>query len=445
MTAGRAAPCLPWHRLRFPLSAGRLALLVAVVLLLGVSGREYYSADGLALQQVAQNLLAGHGPVLTDTVALEPFGHWHDGRLYAKFGVGQSLLLMPYIIAGRFLGVLTGFAAAERIVVSCFNTGVVALIAYYFWWLVQGLGRPDRVRRDLTLLLVFTTPLWVYAKQDFPEPLCALLLLVALDAMLRGRHWRAGLVLGAAALVRHDLALLAGLWLLLPPAGAGWRSRARFMLGLLPGAVLALGYNYARYGALLTTGFGDADEKFSTPLLLGLGGLLFSPGKSLFIYAPVLILLPAAWLALRRIRAQLAWSLLLMVVGYIVLHALWYAWMGGWCWGPRRLVPLLPLLMLPLAVWDDGKPHRLRLLFVFALCGLLVNFAGVAVNFSDYLSTDYYRIDTIFTAANSPVAWHWRHILTNGNDFLWSGSAALSALWVMFGLAALLGIARTGR
>lgn len=420
------------------MTAGRLALLVAAVLLLGASGH-MYSADGMALWQVAQNLLAGRGPVIADY--LQEFGHWHEGRLYSKFGVGHSVLLMPLALAGRMLGAGDG----ELIAVSLANAGVVALIAYYFWWALQALGAGGRVRRDLTLLLIFTTPLWVYAKLDFPEPLCALMLLAALDAMLRGRHVRAGILLGASVLVRHDMALIAGLWLLLPPAGDGWRARARLLPGLLLFAVIALGYNHARYGSLLTTGFGDSDETFSTPLLTGLSGLLFSPGKSLFIYAPVLILLPAAWLLLRRTRPQLAWSLLLVVVGYTLLHAKWYAWMGGWCWGPRRLVPLLPLLMLPLALWDDGGVRRARLLFAFGLCGLLVNFAGVAVNYNDYLKYEYHRVDTIFTAANSPVAWHWQHLLTNGNDFMWADSVSLSVLWAICGAVVIAWLAWPGR
>jgi len=360
-------------------TAGRLALLIGAILLLGASGH-VYSADGLALWQVAHNLLAGRGPVLA--AALQDFGHWHEGRLYSKFGIGQSVLLLPFAVAGRLAG-------AEEVAVALFNTLVVTLIAFWFGRVLDGLGVAGQVRRKLTLLLVFTTPLWAYAKHDFPEPLCALLLLGALDQALRGRHLRAGLVLGAAVLVRHDLALIAAVWLAAYPV-AGRVERARYLTGLLPAALLAMAFNYARYGAPLMTGFGDSDEQFSTPLGMGLGGLLFSPGKSLFIYAPVLVLFPAAWLQLRRARPTLAWSLFWTCVAYTLLHAKWYAWMGGWCWGPRRLVPLLPLLMLPLAWWHDGSiPHRARLLLAFGLCGLLVNFAGVAVNYNDYLATDY--------------------------------------------------------
>ncbi len=404
-----------------------LVLLVASLLLMGASGH-LYSADGLALWQVAHNLLAGHGPVIAPKLAA--FGHWHDGKLYAKFGLGHSLLLLPFVVAGSVTGALAGNPAAEGMAVAFANTAVVTLLAGFFWQLLGTFGIADGVRRDLTLLLVFTTPLWVYAKQDFPEPLCALLLTLTLLLIRRGRHLAAGLAAGALLLVRFDCAVPVAAFLVVYPV-RDRHAAARFVTGIMPGAVLLLLYNFARYGSFFTTGFGDPDETFSTPLLLGLGGLLFSPGKSLLLYAPVLLLLPAAWLAMRRHEERLAWLLLLMSVAYTVLHAKWYAWMGGWCWGPRRLVPLLPVFMLAMAWWPAATWLRRRLLFVLALCGLLVNLAGVAVNYNDYLLTEYHRVDTIFTAEHSPVLWHWRHILSHGHDFL-PLAPPLLAGWVLF-------------
>jgi len=78
---------------------------------------------------------------------------------------------------------------------------------------------------------------------------------------------------------------------LLATSGKDRRARdlAIFALPVLLFLALALGYNFMRFGSLFQTGYGGM-AVFSTPLLVGLYGLLFSAGKSLFLYAPIVAL-----------------------------------------------------------------------------------------------------------------------------------------------------------
>src|SRR4029079_602925 len=79
------------------------------------------------------------------------------------------------------------------------------------------------------------------------------------------------------------------------------------------------------------------------PLWTGLRGLLFSPGKSLFLYAPWLLLaLPGAFLLLRRAGRD-AVLLPLFPAAVVVLYGMKLGWHGG-SWGPRYLLPIVPLL-----------------------------------------------------------------------------------------------------
>lgn len=62
--------------------------------------------------------------------------------------------------------------------------------------------------------------------------------------------------------------------------------------------ILAL-YNWFRFGSLFDFGYGT--EKFGSSLLAGLYGILLSPGRSLFIYSPILTLaIPGAWLFYKK-------------------------------------------------------------------------------------------------------------------------------------------------
>jgi len=405
-----------------------LSLFVLAVLLLGAGGH-IYSADGMAQWHVARNLLAGQGPVLP--LHLRDFGREVDDRIYSKFGIGESLLLIPMLLVARGSGIILtcGGPGWERLVLSFFNTGVVALSALVFYLTTAAYNKSPSVRRNFTLLLVFTTPLWHYSKTLFPEPLCALGLITAFGLIRFGRPLLAGLVWGFLLSVRLDLFIMIPCWFVFMP-DRSWKNISRFVLGLIPGIILVAGYNYARFGSIVTTGFGDPDERFSTPLLLGLGGLLFSPGKSIFLYAPVLLLLPVAWWKFKKIEPHSAWLILSSALVYTVLHAKWYAWMGGWCWGPRRLVPLLPLLFVPLLMLEGRQTRWRRLLLGFGLLGLLVNFLGVAVNYNDYLRWAYYTQDTIFNWQYSPIVWHLTHLFTNGDDFAF-GSSPLALVWTV--------------
>lgn len=70
----------------------------------------------------------------------------------------------------------------------------------------------------------------------------------------------------------------------------------------------------------------------------------------------------------------------------LALYSRWHLWEGGWCWGPRFLVPVIPLLALPIAAVVDDPPARDRVRAVKALVALsmVVAFSSHMVNFHDY-------------------------------------------------------------
>jgi len=78
---------------------------------------------------------------------------------------------------------------------------------------------------------------------------------------------------------------------------------------------------------------------FSYPLAFGLLSLLFSFGKGVALFAPGLWLLfkrtamPAP-AVLRTWQRHSIW----IVVGLLLVYAKWWAWPGGWFWGPRFLL-----------------------------------------------------------------------------------------------------------
>jgi hypothetical protein len=161
-----------------------------------------------------------------------------------------------------------------------------------------------------------------------------------------GRAVAAGLLCGLIAANRPPDAVLAAA---LGAYGLFWFGRR---LGLLAaGAALPMGllllYNLGVAGHI-AGGYGLKGRAafLQHDLISGLGGLLFSPTRGLFVFSPFLLFLVLAWRHLPRDRGER--GLLLASAAGVVLQVVLYAktdWRTGVSWGPRYLTDLLPLLL----------------------------------------------------------------------------------------------------
>lgn len=137
--------------------------------------------------------------------------------------------------------------------------------------------------------------------------------------------------------------------------------------------IIAL-YNLARFGSPFTSGyyFGEG-EGFNRPFLVGIFGLTLSPYRGLVWYAPIVLLaLPGAWRLYRQQRA-VTWLLLALIAAPFAVYASWWSWHGGVVWGPRFLLPVLPLIMLCTApIVERAFDHAAIRLGVIALAMLSI-------------------------------------------------------------------------
>jgi hypothetical protein len=75
---------------------------------------------------------------------------------------------------------------------------------------------------------------------------------------------------------------------------------------------------------------------YSYPFILGILSILLSFGKGLLFFCPGLLLIGFAWKFISvPIERKLMIFWLLIVLGLILAYASWWAWYGGWYWGPR--------------------------------------------------------------------------------------------------------------
>lgn len=155
---------------------------------------------------------------------------------------------------------------------------------------------------------------------------------------------------------------------LLPPVLGGMGVLAENLL--LRGGLFDTGYSGDHGNPTLLPYSGQPG--FSYPFILGLYGILFSSGKGLLFFAPGLTLtragrMPRVWLA--------------FLVGLVLVYASWWAWYGGFFWGPRFfLFASLPAsLALALALHDGGATRTRRAIsLVVLLLSAWVGYCGLA-------------------------------------------------------------------
>jgi hypothetical protein len=181
--------------------------------------------------------------------------------------------------------------------------------------------------------------------------------------------------------------------------------------------------NHARFGNYLAFEPTATAKGFTTPLWLGLYGNLFSVGRSIFLYSPPAIL--AAFAFSRFHRARRAEAILFAAIAaiYLLVYSMYGYWEGGWAWGPRFLVPVLPFLVIPLGYLVTSKRWAV-VVAALAVLGVGVQILGVAVNYS-YVYWDWSQMNLLPKTAFlwvpeiSAIPTHLRDLLSGRNIDLW--------------------------
>lgn len=305
-----------------------------------------------------------------------------------KYGPLHSVIMLPTYALGYALGLVSGSSDPHRTgyrVTAFVLTPILLSTLLGIWYiLARRLGYSIRASGVGAWTLFWCSLLLPYSRLLFSEILTAILFLgAALCFFPDGRAPRpAGFfLLGAATLNYLVFAPLLSFAVLAIPVrewqlGRNATARRLALFGVLSvGATVVswAAYNYARYDSVLK--FGYDGETFSTPVLRGLYGLLASPGRGLLYYS-----LPSAFAVMligaRVIRGR-DWRdsvVLGTFFFYLLLYAHWGSFEGGWCWGPRFLLPFLPLLHLAFLPLLGNTPRvasaSLATLFSF---GFLVN------------------------------------------------------------------------
>jgi len=340
-----------------------------------------------------------------------------DGRRYARDGLLPALALAPAEALASLLPRAPSAAWQVVLVESAGAALCAALTCVLLFAGARRLGASVGASLASTALVAFSTTLAFQARVPDGSALAALLLLGAVQAARATTGSRstaaaffAGALGGLAAMIELEYALPA----LVLVAGATMRqiaaahtdggdaAEARSRAATV--ALAALGPLTAGVGLALLHRRVIGWQPLPGDLGEGLIGLLLSTGKSALLYNPPLVLAPFALKAMWRARRADAALTLAALLALLLATARLADWHGDPAWGPRRLLPLVPIALEPLAPWLDGLFGRARAWARVACVALGIAGLGVQALGAVFPPSEFLRlVDVVRGATGAPV------------------------------------------
>lgn len=393
--------------------------------------------------------LIGQVPVLFDPTRNLHYLIQVEGHYYSKYSPIPSLLSLPLYSVFMIIGNNERYELypfLSRIMSVVISSSVSTILYLILRSLVQ-----QRVAVLLTFLYAFGTFTWASATTTLStQSTGELFLVLTLFTIFRYHvkpnnetsRWKTFVLIGLTTslmVATRPQSFFVALLLIayvIHVASSKMRALATITLGGLPTLLLLGSYNTHSFGAPYKTGYGvEALQGWTTPIWIGLPGILFSPSHGLLMYSPILLIaLAFAWKVWRPQGSTcattgsrkpekiiLARYIIIACFVQLLLMSHWWAWYGGVAYNQRMLQEIHPLLILLLAyVWKKFWRYRAFLvLFVGAsFWSIWMNIARVTF-YENHLSwVGVYRPDLLWSIQKSELAMY-----LNWYDFssFWKG------------------------
>jgi len=351
------------------------------------------------------NGMVGYGPYFAARVN----GHWMSAYPILTSLVATPVFVVPAIYA-EHSGVEPGTSKMRFLALMAekLSAAILAALGAAIFYLALRRILPENGALQLVFIYAIASPTWNLSAQAlWLQNLTELSLVLLIWALITDRGTRAsaawiGLALALAVANKLTNAVVAFpmiAWFCFrelrrarQTEDAAPTSRIVSLFVPLAGlGLFVLWYNFHYFGSILgaytatfeTLGYSGVVGGFQggwRPFLDGLAGLLISPNRGLFLFVPWTVL--SLWGAVRLWQeSETGWERWLLA-GSLLLY-LTYAkllrWYGGYTFGPRYLVDLMPVFVLCLVpVWRAAvTPLRRGVFASLVVLALAVQFLGV--------------------------------------------------------------------
>jgi hypothetical protein len=387
--------------------AGRVFLFFSLAFLLTTS-REPPWADAHVVYDTTENLVDNFQLDVRLTGGSPWFYAVRDGRRYGVFPLGNVIAMVPSYLVEKSLRWIP-WLPSKPLSAFCAHISPALLMAgacALLFTLLRRRGMTPGWSFGGAAIFGFATLGFIYARVPYSEALQTIALLWLVERTfaqgesptVAGLAW---LGVSAGVLINSKLVYALVLPFVVAYLVAAWRRQGLLRRGLFSSLLgvfafaqfvaVALWHNRIKTGSFWTSGYQIPEGIFSGDLGAGVYGFLFSTGKSVFLYAPPVIFgllgLPRA-LRFRRADAML---IVAICVVCILFNAKFRHWHADYCWGPRHLVSLMPLVILLAFPWLPEFVSRgrtwLRRMVVSSIvaAGVVVQLLGASIYWDHYI------------------------------------------------------------
>ena len=361
--------------------------------------------------RIAQSmqLYENHTLILPDSVGDNSHGNiiYSNNGKFSVYNPGQILLItIPYSLTSLIGSYdihshyITGF------IFSFFNLFIYGLIIFLFYDIGGILGINKTKKLIVTLIFGFSSYVFSHAQSTYEHVIEAYILLLLLKYLLLIKHEKCiqkslliGLFFGIGILFRSSFILLFPILFIVKKGNYKYIA---LTLSLFVAIILI--YNYYRTNSVFDTGyfsaweiaFPDKHPFFSFSYIpRNVFLLLFSPAKGLFIFSPSLLLI-FLLLYKTKINKNLLRIVIYSTSLYFIVYASNFAWHGSaWCWGPRYIVPVIPLLYLLLFYVNFKKVPKI-IVITIVFFSTFIQIIGISIPFKRDLLEIYNNDGDVF-------------------------------------------------
>ncbi|MFH1055463.1 MAG: hypothetical protein V1744_05145 [Candidatus Altiarchaeota archaeon] len=334
-----------------------------------------------------------------------------NDRLYSDRAPGMAFATAPFYLAGKVLSSFipmpsyySGFNQGNPSVFTSLLMPVLAggLCVVLAYLVCRELGAGIYGSSVAAITLAFGTILWKYSGTLFSHSLSEFLMLLSLYLALtlkdfRRQYMRSCVLffaLGYMVLTEYANVLLTAIMLIYILSTKKMTLREmlspKIHLLCLAAPILAIAaYNQINFGNPFTTAYnfapqhpwvGKLGESLTTPLLVGLRGLLLTaPGidGGLFVTTPVLIFAVWGFTYLHKDRRNEALLIASLFAAHLLFYSKFRTWNGGAVEDTRYILTVTPMLVIPLSAWVEGfllkrKTQGERTLYEALMWSLLI-------------------------------------------------------------------------
>ncbi|NOQ68299.1 hypothetical protein GQ568_02565 [Patescibacteria group bacterium] len=159
-----------------------------------------------------------------------------------------------------------------------------------------------------------------------------------------------------------------------------------FFIPIIFFIALGLWYNLAQFGSIFSTNYSLDQEFQSVSLWIGLYGILFSIGKGFFIYNPAAIISVFCFKDfLKNFRNEFIFIAIFLLV-FVPFNAGFSFWTDE-AWGQRKLLVLVPFVILPLGCYFKNINNKKLILLASAvMIGFYFNFTGTIYDYGKQIT-----------------------------------------------------------